>query len=103
MRRLTWFTVGAVTGVYGILKARQAAQNLTPSGISARAAAVGAGLRVFSSEVAAGMAERESELWAQAAAPGEPALAVPELIGQTTHPRHRREQSGQEIGTDGHR
>lgn len=104
MRRLTWFTVGAATGVYGILKARRAAQALTPGGISARAAALGAGLRVFSSEVAAGRAEREAELRHSAASlPGASAVAVPPRIEQAAVPRHRREQAREDISTDGHR
>jgi len=102
--RLTWFAVGAVTGGYGILKARQAARNLTPRGVTARARAAGAGLRVFSAEVAAGMAEREAELRDEAArAPGGPAVAMPVMIEGPAGPRHRREHSSEELSTDGHR
>lgn len=102
MRRFTWFTVGAATGVYGILKARRAAQTLTPGGVQARAAAVKAGLRVFTSEVAAGRAEREAELRSRAAVgPGGPPGAVPSAIEGTAAPRHRREQAGiDEASTD---
>lgn len=110
MSRLTWFAVGAVTGGYGILKARQAARNLTPEGVTARARAAGAGLRVFSAEVAAGMAERESELRDEAArgGPGGPAVAVPAMIEGSAGPRHRRgrsslDHSSEELSTDGHR
>jgi uncharacterized protein DUF6167 len=86
--RVTWFAAGAVTGVYAILKARRTARNFTPDGIAARAAAVRAGARVFTSEVSAGMAERESELREQLAhhgpQPGALRPAVPQMI-ETTH------------------
>lgn len=103
MRRLTWFSVGAATGVYGILKARRAARNLTPGGVRARAAAVGAGLRVFSSEVATGMAGREAELRAAATMLPRGPAAVPQEIESTPPPRHRRSITGEDDGTDGHR
>ena len=104
MSRLTWFVAGAATGVYGIVKARRAARNLTPDGIAGRAAALGAGLRVFTSEVSAGMAERESELRDQLALdPGAGLNAVPAMIERTANPRHRRDQSRWEPATDGHR
>jgi len=65
--RLTWFTAGAVTGVYVLLKGRSAARNFTPDGISARAAALAMGLRAFAGEVSTGMTEREVELRQRAA------------------------------------
>ena len=104
MRRLTWFSVGAATGVYGILKARRAAQSLTPQGLRARMTAVGAGMRVFSSEVAAGMADREGRLRADAVpASSQDATAPVREIEQTPPPRHRRSDAGEDTGTDGHR
>jgi uncharacterized protein DUF6167 len=78
MSRITWFAAGAATGVYGIVRAKRAARNLTPDGLAARAAAVGAGLRVFTSAVSTGMAEREGQLRQQLALPpGGRADAVP--------------------------
>jgi hypothetical protein len=97
--RVTWFAAGAVTGVYGLVKARRAARNLTPDGIAARMAAVGAGLRVFTSEVSAGMAEREAELRDHLTLPRPGAVAgVPPMIEQSSPSRH-----GREDGPDGHR
>lgn len=77
MNRVVWFTAGAMTGVYALIKARNTARNFTPDGVAARAAAMTAGLRVFRTEVATGMAEKEAELRAQlapAADPHPPAL-----------------------------
>jgi Family of unknown function (DUF6167) len=104
MSRVTWFVAGAATGVYGLVRARRAARNFTPDGIAARAAAVGAGLRVLTSEVSAGMAEREGELRDQLAIPpgGRP-IAVPAMIERAVHPRHRREESSMQPARDGHR
>lgn len=108
MRRVTWFSVGAATGIYGILKARRAAQSLTPGGLRARAAAVGAGFRVFSAEVTVGMAEREAELRADTAMlPRGANGVVPTEIEQAapspaSPPRHRRSVR-EDTGTDGHR
>ncbi len=65
MSRLSWFAAGTVAGVYGIVRARRVVRNFTPAGIAARTAALGAGLRVLSSEVNAAMAEREAELRVQ--------------------------------------
>ena len=82
MSRIVWFAAGAVTGVYALVKARNTAQNFTPDGIAARAAALGAGMRVLRSEVATGMAEREADLRAKLADPPHPGLrtVVPALI-----------------------
>lgn len=115
MSRLTWFAAGTVTGVYGLLRAKRAAANLTPDGLAARAAAVRAGLHVFTSEVGAGMAERESQLRDQlrqwGIPPGGGPNAVPAMIEQSRAPRHRRDQIGEESSMqpategprDGHR
>ncbi len=110
MSRVAWFAVGAATGVYGILKAKRTAQNLTPGGITARAAAAGAGLRVFSAEVAAGMAEREAQIRHDAAlgsagpvVDGGPVVDVPGRIEGSASPRHRRQQSEGVRDTDGDR
>jgi len=90
--RLTWFAAGTVTGVYGIVRARRVARNFTPAGISARTAALGAGLRVLSSEVNAAMAEREAQLRDQlrdrrALAPGGGVNATPVMIEPATNAR----------------
>ena len=89
MSRITWFAAGAATGVYGIFRAKRVARNLTPDGLAARAAAARAGLRVFSSAVATGMAEREGQLRHQLAlAPGRPSDAVPPIMDTATGAAH---------------
>lgn len=60
--RLVWFAVGVTSGVYGVLRARRAAQALTPTGLAARATALGAGLRVLADEASVGMRDRERQL-----------------------------------------
>jgi chromosome condensin MukBEF MukE localization factor len=67
MSRLFWVGVGVVAGVALTRKAKEAAHQVTPSGMAANlgdavrelATAVGA----FGAEVRAGMAEREKELY----------------------------------------
>jgi hypothetical protein len=60
--RVTWFAVGALSGVYAVTKVKRTARNFTPDGVAARVASWRVGYSAFSSEVAAGMAERESQL-----------------------------------------
>lgn len=111
MNRATWFVAGAATGVYGLVKARRAASNLTPDGIAARAAAVGAGLRVFTSELTSAMAEREAELREQLALlPRAAALdagggrpVVPAMIAGATRPELTPDPTRREDSSDGHR
>lgn len=108
MSRVTWFAAGALTGVYGIVRARRVTRNLTPDGLASRAAAVGAGLKVFTSEVGAGMAERERQLRDQLAlTTGGRATAVPQVMGRVIeradNPRHRRDEPTTPPIGDGHR
>jgi hypothetical protein len=65
MSRTLWFVAGAASGVYTIYRAKRLAQSFTPDGIGARLAALGVGARMFTEEVSAGMAARESELRAE--------------------------------------
>jgi Family of unknown function (DUF6167) len=62
MSRIFWFTVGAGTGVYALLKTRRAAERFTPSGLADQVAALGHGVRLFSDEVRVAMAEHETDL-----------------------------------------
>jgi hypothetical protein len=62
MSRLLWFVAGAGAGVYGLTKARRAAEVLTPEGLADRLAGLSVGLHLFGEEVRAGMAEKETEL-----------------------------------------
>lgn len=101
MSRLTWFTAGAVTGVYVLVKARSTARNFTPDGIAARAAALSVGFRAFASNVATGMSEREAELRERAAGPSLPAAVPPMIEGPaapSSHPSPTVEEPA-----DGHR
>jgi hypothetical protein len=93
MSRLVWFAAGTATGVYGFIRARRTVSNFTPDGIAARAAAVGAGLRVLTSEVGVGMAEREVQLRDRLAISAGRAPDVPAI-------EHRPAPDG---GRDGHR
>jgi hypothetical protein len=62
MRRGFWFVAGAGAGVYVMLKARRAAEALTPDGIRDRIDGLQIGAQLFAEEVRAGMTERETEL-----------------------------------------
>lgn len=60
--RTLWFVAGAGAGVYVVIKARRAAEALTPDGLRDRLSGLGVGAHLFAEEVRAGMGEREGEL-----------------------------------------
>lgn len=62
MSRMVWFVAGAGAGVYAMVKARRAAEILTPEGLSDRLAGLAVGTQLFGEEVRAGMDEKETEL-----------------------------------------
>ena len=62
MSRAFWFVAGAGAGAYGLVKARRAAEMLTPEGLADRLAGLSLGLHLFGEEVRAGMDEKESDL-----------------------------------------
>lgn len=62
MRRGFWFIAGAGAGVYVMVKARRAAEALTPEGMRDRLSGLAVGAQLFSDEVRLGMVERETEL-----------------------------------------
>ena len=62
MTRTVWFLAGAGAGVYAMVKARRAAEAVTPEGLRDRLAALEVGARLFGEEVRAGMSEQETEL-----------------------------------------
>ena len=62
MARSLWFVAGAGAGVYAMTRARRAAEALTADGMRDRLNAFGVGMRSFRDEVAAGQAEKETEL-----------------------------------------
>lgn len=60
--RSLWFVAGAGAGVYVVVRARRAAEALTPEGLHDRLAGLSVGWHLFSDEVRAGMSEKETEL-----------------------------------------
>ena len=62
MRRGFWFVAGAGAGVYAMVRARRAAEALTPDGLRDRVSGLGVGAHLFAEEVRVGMVERETEL-----------------------------------------
>ena len=60
--RSIWFVAGAGAGVYAVIRARRAAEALTPEGLHDRLAGLQLGWQLFSDEVRTGMAEKETEL-----------------------------------------
>jgi hypothetical protein len=88
MSRVVWFAAGAGAGVYALVRARRAAEVLTPEGLGDRLSALSLGLRMFRSEVQAGMAEKENDLRERlrVALPGP---TRPELSGPQSAPPDR--------------
>jgi hypothetical protein len=62
MGRALWFVAGAGAGVYGVVRARRAAEVFTADGLHDRVNALVVGARMFRDEVAQGAADRETEL-----------------------------------------
>lgn len=62
MSRGLWFVAGAGVGVYGMFRARRAAEVFTPEGMRDRLAGLELGAHMFADEVRAGMHEKETEL-----------------------------------------
>ncbi len=62
LMRSFWFVAGAGAGVYVVVRARRAAEALTPEGLHDRLAGLALGWHLFSDEVRAGMTEKETEL-----------------------------------------
>lgn len=62
MARSFWFVAGAGAGAYAMVRARRAAEALTVEGLRDRWGGLVLGARLFREEVAAGRAEKESEL-----------------------------------------
>lgn len=62
MSRTLWFVAGAATSAYTLVKARRAAEALTPEGLRDRLAGLSLGAQLFGDEVRTQMTARESEL-----------------------------------------
>jgi Family of unknown function (DUF6167) len=62
MARTFWFVAGAGAGAYALTRARRVAESLTANGLRDRVNGLAVGARIFRDEVAAGQAEKETEL-----------------------------------------
>ena len=62
MKRILWFIIGTVVGVYAVTRLKKRAQALAPESLQQSAEKVASAIRHFGDEVRAGMAERETEL-----------------------------------------
>ena len=62
MSRAMWFVAGAATSAYAMLKARRAAEALTPDGMQDRLAGLQKGWQLFGDELRGEMATKETEL-----------------------------------------
>jgi len=62
MTRGLWFVAGAGAGIYVMIRGRRAAEALTVDGLQDRLNGLAVGARMFGEEVAAGRAEKETEL-----------------------------------------
>jgi hypothetical protein len=62
MARSLWFVAGAGAGVYAMSRARRAAEAVSADGLRDRLSGLGVGMRMFRDEVAAGQAEKETQL-----------------------------------------
>ncbi|HEX6248350.1 MAG TPA: DUF6167 family protein [Nocardioidaceae bacterium] len=62
MSRTLWFVAGAATSAYAIVKARRAAEALTPEGMRDRLAGLSLGAQLFGEELRTEMAARETDL-----------------------------------------
>lgn len=62
MARSIWFVAGAGAGVYAMSRARRAVESVTADGLRDRLSGLAVGVRLFRDEVAAGQAEKETEL-----------------------------------------
>jgi hypothetical protein len=81
-----WFVAGAGAGIYAVIRGRRAAEALTVDGLQDRLNGLAVGVRMFGEEVAAGRAEKETELRERFAVTPH---GRPELTGGTGRPGAR--------------
>jgi uncharacterized protein DUF6167 len=62
VKRILWFVIGTVVGVYAVTRLKKRVQVLAPDSLQQSAEKVASAIRHFGDEVRAGMAERETEL-----------------------------------------
>jgi Family of unknown function (DUF6167) len=90
--RAAWFVAGAGVGIYAMVKARRAAEAVTPEGLRDRVNGVAVGARLFTEEVRAGMAEKETELRERLALePDGPRALAAAAAGPATPPTQERQ------------
>ncbi|MGA9748425.1 MAG: DUF6167 family protein [Nocardioides sp.] len=94
MSRVLWFVAGAGAGVYGVARARRAAEAFTPEGLADRLAGLSLGVHLFGDEVRAGMAEKENDVRNRLG------LALPGGQQQITSGRDSGRPDDQREGTD---
>jgi hypothetical protein len=62
VKRLIWFVVGILAGIYLVTRLKRKARVLTPDGVQDSVDKLASAVRHFGDEVRAGMEQRESEL-----------------------------------------
>jgi len=62
VKRILWFVIGTLVGVYLVTRLKKRAQALAPEGLQQSAEKLASAIRHFGDEVRAGMEEREVEL-----------------------------------------
>ena len=62
MRRLIWFAIGTLAGIWLVTRLKKKAQVLTPQGVQNSVDKLAGAVRHFGDEVRAGMDQREAEL-----------------------------------------
>ena len=62
MKRILWFIIGTLVGVYVVTRLKKRVQVLAPDSLQQSAEKMASAIRHFGDEVRAGMAERETEL-----------------------------------------
>ena len=62
MKRIFWFVIGTLVGVYLVTRLKKRARTLAPDSLQASADKLASAIRHFGDEVREGMAEREAEL-----------------------------------------
>jgi Family of unknown function (DUF6167) len=85
VNRSLWFVAGAGAGIYAMVRGRRAAEALTADGLRDRMNGLVVGAQMFRDEVAAGRAEKETELRERL---GLVPHGTPELVAG----KHRREE-----------
>jgi Family of unknown function (DUF6167) len=62
VKRIFWFVIGTLVGVYAVTRLKKRAQLLAPESLQGSAEKLASAIRHFGDEVRAGMDQREQEL-----------------------------------------